>query len=388
MPNFFALQGKIQNYQWGGFNFIPHLLAQTADPASPAAEYWLGAHPAAPSTVVTGDPMPIAELLQAHRLQLNFLFKVLDVRDMLSIQVHPSKAQAQAGFERENQAGISLDAKHRNYKDTSDKPELMVALSRFWLLHGFRSLDAITAALRAKPYLDPLLTRLEQQGLDCAFRFALDLEDAQVQQMHQDLAADLAQAEHGDDRLHIEFWIRRWLQSNPHTQNGLLTLFFFNLVQLEPGEAIYQPPNLPHAYLEGQNIEVMASSDNVLRAGLTPKHIDVPELMAICNFQPSDPTEYVIAPELESNGHKVFTTPFEAFELFELHAERGAETAWPAESVELLFCYHGHGQLSDQQGDTLALHQGQAILILPGSRLRLNMATAETVCFRARNKPG
>lgn len=378
------VHGRIQPYQWGGYNYIPDLLSLPADPTRPAAEYWLGAHPSAPSTLAGGEAL--GTYLERQRAgQLEFLFKVLDVRDMLSIQVHPTLEQAQAGFARENAAGVALDAKHRNYKDECDKPELMVALCEFWLLHGFQSVDLTLAALAKKPFLAPLQTRLAQEGLAAAFDFALAHDHPEVVSMHAQLA-DFSLGQTPTDKADIDFWVHRWLSANPQTPNGILTLYFFNLVRLQPGQAIYQPPGLPHAYLEGQNIELMANSDNVLRAGLTPKHIDVPELMNICRFEPSEPAEYIIAANLDETGQRRFPTPFEAFELSEIDRHEAASLHWSTSTPELLFCLRGEAVVGDGQSLSKRLVKGQALLVLPGLECHLQTRPGHTTLYRARNR--
>src|SRR5690606_7232556 len=145
----FRLTGKVQHYAWGGYSYIPQLLDMPAG-KEPAAEYWMGAHPSAPSVIqLNGDNTTLDQLISRQPAaiigqqvwdrfgELPYLFKVLDVKDMLSIQVHPTEAEAEKGFARANEAGIPLSAAHRNYKDANHKPEIMVALSEFWLLHGF-----------------------------------------------------------------------------------------------------------------------------------------------------------------------------------------------------------------------------------------------------------
>lgn len=370
MTGIVKIQGKVQNYQWGGVSYISQLINQPNTDGSPWAEYWLGTHPAAPATV---GEHTLSDYLQQQGLpRLLFLFKVLDVKDMLSIQVHPTTAQAQAGFAFENAAGIALDATSRNYKDDSDKPELAVALSEFWLLHGFRSRDAIQAQLQTIPYLHPLLQVLEQNGLAEAFEFALDSDHG----MHDKLCDEVINGNW--QKQQIQFWMQRWLKDNPQSRDGLLTLFFLNLVKLNKGEAIYQPAGLLHAYLEGQTIELMANSDNVLRAGLTPKHIDVPELLSICHFESTAPSDFIIAPRQQKNGEIVFPTPFTAFELSMLHASTGGNYAWCAQTQEILFCVDGYVAMDGQP-----VTKGDAFLVPPGRKVTL---VGDSFClYRARN---
>ncbi len=389
MTSFTKIEGKVQNYGWGGHHFIAELTGTSNPGKAPVAEYWLGAHPSSPSMVLRdGRPVyNLPEFLQAQAAgEMNFLFKILDVREMLSIQVHPSKIQARHGFERENAAGIPLDAKHRNYKDRSDKPEMMVALSPFWLLHGLKSQEEIQRSLGGKPYLEPLLTCLTRFGVVAAFQMALNHFNPSVQAMHKALVTDFQKPHPNLEKLQIEFWIHRWISGNPGTVNGILTLFFMNLLKLEPGQAIYQPPGLLHAYLEGQNVELMANSDNVLRAGLTTKHIDVPELLAISNLEPTDPRKYLLKSETDRQFIKTFRAPIREFELSELGAEQHQRYEWQTHSVEVLFCVRGGAEISSRSGQRDLIIKGQAVLILPGESIVLK-CDSDAHFFRAINRP-
>jgi mannose-6-phosphate isomerase len=386
MNKLIKLQGKVQAYAWGGSEFLPHLLRYTHTSGQPQAEYWLGTHPSAPSQVLDGETaQPLDQYLQQHRLpELQFLLKILDVRDMLSIQAHPTREQAEAGFARENQLGIALSAGNRNYKDSSDKPELMVALSEFWLLHGFRRETQILVDLARQPVLLPLQQKLLAEGLAAAFAFALDTGNPQVQSLQQQLAAELLAAPPLSDKNTTAFWLQRWVTSHPQTLNGLLTPWFLNLVQLQPGEAIYQPAGLLHAYLEGQNVELMANSDNVLRAGLTPKHIDAQELLRICDPSPTRPTDYRIRPRFTPAGKQRYITPFRDFELSELDSDRGMVQNWPCTAPEIVFCYSGKVEL-EADGSRQTLHQGDACLVVPDTQVRAVFESPDTRLYKARN---
>lgn len=378
------IKGQIQAYQWGGRAFLPALLGVANEDALPQAEYWLGAHPSA-RAVTLSERIPIDELLAARGAPpLQFLLKILDVNDMLSIQAHPTKAQAQEGFARENALGIALDAKHRNYKDTSDKPELMVALSEFWLLHGFRQPEEIAELLAAHQCLAPLGNCLQRRGLAEAFAFALDFAAVEVQSMQHALALDLRAPAATFAKDTPEFWMQRWLHNNPQVENGILTLFFLNLLKLDPGMAMYQPAGLLHAYLEGQNVELMANSDNVLRAGLTPKHIDVSELLRTCSIAPSRPRDFVIDPQ-KLAGETRFVTPFTAFELAEISAATGKSVAWTVNAPEIVFCYQGSANLQIGNGEDLEIKQGDSLLLLPSTTAELHAGSGGIQCFKARN---
>jgi len=379
------IEGKTQNYHWGGFRFIPSLLS-IENNSQPYAEYWLGAHPSAPSVIKSAPQITVDAFLAENNSEpLNFLFKILDVHEMLSIQSHPSKKQAEEGFRRENNLGIDLKAKNRNYKDPFDKPELMLALSEFWLLHGLKNQQSIINDLSDKPYLSPLADELERSGVRAGLMLALNEEDPKVIEMTKNLIAD----QYGNtskNKWDPEFWVQRWLQSNPNISRGLLTLFFLNIVKLEKGQAIYQPPGLLHAYLEGQNVELMANSDNVFRAGLTPKHIDVNELLNTCKLASSQPHQFIIKAHKHSDLETVYPSPFKGFELSEISDKYNSDQnamPLPINSPELLFCIDGVATIVDQQGENYRLNKGDALLVTPSQNITVNLNNA--TIFRARN---
>ncbi|MEM1088766.1 MAG: mannose-6-phosphate isomerase, class I [Pseudomonadota bacterium] len=298
----FPLRGKVRHYAWGGDAYIPDLLGQP-EGDQPWAEYWLGAHPGDPAEVlIEGRWQSLAKLIKddrAHWLgqptanrfdELPYLMKVLDVARPLSIQVHPNAAQAVEGFTRENALGIAKDSPQRNFKDANPKPELALALSSFWLLYGFRPLADGLEQLRRFPSLKQPGRLLETEGLQALFE---RLMRAPADELAAWLAPVLETA--GSHTAGISSdpisWLSRWrsLHATPGdaVDRGVFGFLLMNLVKLEPGETIFQDANVPHAYLHGQCAEIMANSDNVLRGGLTPKHVDVEALISHIEFVPA-----------------------------------------------------------------------------------------------------
>ncbi len=328
MISIWPLKGKIQHYAWGGKQFIPNLLGQTNENDEPFAELWMGAHPKDPSevevikewhdlpTMIEDQPVAVLGFRTANAFdnRLPFLFKILDVNSMLSIQAHPTKKEAEKGFARENEAGIPLDAFHRNYKDDNHKPEVMVALSEFWLLHGFQSVDAINKVLEDIPEFAPLK---EHFGGDIPklYRYVMERPQSEVDALLQPLYTRLSkQSDLKKDT--ADYWAAKAFEEytrDGHYDRGIFSIYFFNLVHLQEGEGIFQDAGIPHAYLEGVNVELMANSDNVFRGGLTPKHIDVPELMQHLVFDPVTP--HVLQGEALSEAEEVYKTPAPDFEL-------------------------------------------------------------------------
>ncbi len=372
------LTGVIQHYAWGGHHFIADLLGKPRA-TQPNAEYWLGTHPLGEAQVVTHQVQhePLSRwLATCGDASLPYLFKVLDVKQMLSIQLHPTVAQAEDGYAREDAAGIPLSSSHRNYKDKSDKPEMMLALSPFWLLHGLRAREDILAALRSKPFLTPLAESLEQHGIAQAIAESLQSGDEKVASMQTALSTFLLGNPAPTDPHNADYWIHRWLTQNPDTLAGILTVYFMNIVRLEAGQAIYQPPGLLHAYLEGQNIELMANSDNVLRAGLTPKHIDVEELLRIGRFNTTDPEAFIIQPHHKNKTETTYPTPFQAFELSEISGN--TQKHWQADSYELLFCIEGKTdvlcgniEIILQAGESAIVKKGQDLTLISYDNTRV-----------------
>jgi mannose-6-phosphate isomerase len=290
------LHGAVQHYDWGGRDFIPALLGIANRDRKPFAELWIGAHPNAPSMAdVAGMAVPLDRLIAEAPDKilgpsvsarcgenLPYLLKVLDAAEMLSIQAHPAKAQAVDGFARENADGVGLDAAERNYKDESDKPEMAVALTDFWMLHGFRPLDQIAETLRDVP----------------------------------ELCSRLAATPPSDQNA-PDYWAARALASFPpvegHRDRGIFSIYLLNLVHLRPGQGTFQPAGMLHSYLEGVTVELMANSDNVLRGGLTRKHVDVGELMKIVSFDSGGAK--VLEGEPTGESESVYRTPPADFEL-------------------------------------------------------------------------
>ncbi|MFK8102770.1 MAG: mannose-6-phosphate isomerase, class I [Saprospiraceae bacterium] len=339
--NIFPLTGVIQNYAWGGTVFIPELLGIKNETQQPYAELWMGTHTRGPATVsVGGKTLPLGALIAAHPEailgaptvaefgpQLPFLFKVLAVKKMLSIQVHPTKAAAEIGFAKENELGIPLSAPHRNYKDDNHKPEIMVAMSDFWLLHGFKSKVAIAASLAAVPELKELLTFFQAKTTLALYQYLMELPQAAVNQILKPLANRLATAFQAGklQKSAADYWAALAFQENnlPNgdLDRGIFSIYLFNLVFLKKGEAIFQDAGIPHAYLEGINIELMANSDNVFRGGLTVKHIDVPALMQHLRTDAIVP--HIIQAAPISATEKLYACPAIDFTLSQIVLQQG-----------------------------------------------------------------
>jgi mannose-6-phosphate isomerase len=391
----YLLKGVIQPYAWGGDSYLQNLLQVPENNGHPSAEYWLGVHPGGPSRVVLGRyaSTTLTDLIRSEKGRylgekvnalfggLPYLLKILDVKGMLSIQVHPTLEEAKKGFERENTAGIPLHAANRNYKDPNHKPEVMVALSDFWLLHGFN--PALRDVLQSMDVFQPLLPILEAQGLEGLYRHVMEMPQPGVDEMLAPLAHGiLPKYEAGElSRDSADFWAARVLSdAKPDLTNldrGIFSIYFFNLLHLRPRQAIFQGAGIPHAYLEGQNVELMSNSDNVLRAGLTPKYIDIPELMRHTKF------EYVV-PEIMENKPSGFLSrypcPVPDFSIDMLELGAGDAFSLQGDGPELWLQLSGRSDWSGYR--TLQCAMGGAVFVLPGEPVTIT-ALETTVLFRA-----
>ncbi len=296
------LENTIQPYAWGSYTAISSLRGEGAA-ASPQAELWMGAHPLAPSRLArTGETLlhAIAErpaeclgeaVLARHGAKLPFLLKVLAAETPLSLQAHPSAAQAIEGFAADEAARIPLTSPLRNYKDKSHKPELLCALTEFWALCGFRD-PAETQALLddlALPELAQLRALLERGPRPIAIKSAFSSLMLSPKSERRELSRRGAEAcaeRAAGSRFSAELgWAARLGELYPGDA-GVVSALLLNLLRLEPGQAVYLPAGNLHAYLGGMGVEIMASSDNVLRGGLTSKHVNVTELLRILDFTP------------------------------------------------------------------------------------------------------
>jgi mannose-6-phosphate isomerase len=380
----FRLEGKVQHYAWGGNEYIPALLSQGNPDRKPFAEYWMGAHDNAPALVVTeAGKIPLNEFIAKDSAtllgekvnaifgRLPYLLKVLDVKDMLSIQVHPAKSAAAAEFEAENKKGISLNDPKRNYKDDNHKPELMLALSDFWLLHGFRSTEDTAVIIGKIPELNFLIPYHDDADHARIYKQVMTMPQEEVNQRLQPLLDRIIPL-YKDGKLektNPDFWAAR-------------AAITFN----EPDYAIFQDAGVPHAYLEGQNMEIMANSDNVLRGGLTNKHVDVDELMKHVKFTPVEPKLILGSVEMETPEGQFaetrFKTPAPDFELRQIWLPEGESLTLPVGTTDIFFALAGKAEV--KSGDTsFVLHRGEAMLAIPGADVVLKAIGDEVVVFRA-----
>ena len=401
----FYLQGIPQYYAWGGQSLIPALAPSTKDGDKPVAEYWMGAHQSAPSLVLDNGNTPLDQFIASDAVKflgkqvagkfgrLPYLLKLLDVKDMLSIQVHPSKKEAEIEFAKENAAGISLNAPNRNYKDDNHKPELMVALSDFWLLHGFKSEKKILQTLQSVPELNFLIPIFEQSGYEGLYKEVMSMSQQKVNKILEPLLNRIMPLYSSGklNKLQEDFWAARAAETFEKEQGtgnkeqyqidrGIFSIYFFNLLHLKKGEAIFQDAGVPHAYLEGHNVEIMANSDNVLRGGLTPKHIDVNELLKHIKFEAANVN--ILTGKKIHEKELLFETPAPDFQLSVFHLGKNEKVSINAATTEILLLTEGSVKLTDGVNE-LVLEKGHpSAIIFPGGKVQCT-ALQNAVLFRA-----
>jgi mannose-6-phosphate isomerase len=352
---FLGISGTPRDYAWGSRTAIPELLGAAATDA-PEAEYWLGTHPSAPSVVETADRAGGPARL-SDRTTLSFLLKVLAADAPLSLQAHPTMAQAIAGFERENRLGIPIDAPNRNYKDAMYKPELIYALSaEFAALCGFRPVNEtreLLALLGSDSLLEDLRGRLVDDGsLRAVFEWLVSRSPGV-----EELVARVVELAAGTPG--AEFAMVGELATAYPGDPGIVIALLLNRVVLRPGQALYLPAGNIHAYLRGVGVELMAASDNVLRGGLTPKYIDVAELLSVLDFSPS-PVPY-LEPSRPSVGVQLFQPDVPDFELAVIDSSGGTARFAPrAESI--LLCLAGDCRVTGSRGER-HLNRGDSIYV-------------------------
>ncbi len=389
----FRLTGKVQHYQWGGFDYIPRLLGIPNTKHEPFAEYWLGAHDNAPSQMENAEtlnvffnqhPERLGSVAQSQFGRLPYLLKILDVKDMLSIQVHPNKKAAVIEFEKENKAGVPLNAPNRNYKDDNHKPELMTALSDFWLLHGFLPAKKLITTIAAVPEFAFMQALFEKGSYKALYEKLMKMEQSEVNAiLHPLLQRIIPLYKEGKlDKNGPDFWAARaalTFNEGDTIDRGIFSIYLFNIVYLKKGEAVFQDAGILHAYLEGQNVEIMANSDNVLRGGLTPKHIDVAELMKHVIFEAVEPN--IIQGSQVNASEKVFSTPAPDFELSKITLASGQSYALNIVSADIFLVMEGSIEVSPAHHQSL-FSKGGAFLALSGTTINLK-TIADSIIYRA-----
>ncbi|MDZ7321134.1 mannose-6-phosphate isomerase [Kosakonia sacchari] len=366
------LINSVQNYAWGSKTALTDLYGIANPDNLPMAELWMGAHPKSSSKVqdASGQTRALREVIEqdktrllgsavANRFgELPFLFKVLCADQPLSIQVHPNKKNSETGFAKENAAGIPLDAAERNYKDPNHKPELVFALTPFLAMNAFREFSDIVSLLQPVAGAHPAIAHfLQAPGAERLSELFAALLNMQGEEKSRALA--VLKSALGNQTGEPWQTIRLISEFYPD-DSGLFSPLLLNVVKLNPGEAMFLFAETPHAYLQGVALEVMANSDNVLRAGLTPKYIDIPELVANVKFTPKPANELLTQPT-QHGAELDFPIPVDDF-AFSLHDLSTSETQLAQQSAAIVFCVEGEAVLS-KASQQLVLKAGESAFI-------------------------
>ena len=365
----FRLKNQIKHYEWGSEKLLPQFLNIENSKGDPCAEMWMGTHDLSPSqTEVDGRLINLTELSG----ELPFLFKLLGVEKPLSIQAHPNKAQAEEGFKREESRGLSIKNPMRNYRDTNHKPEILCALSPFTLMGGFREADRICVSLEEflltapplKEIISPLLRALEADSLSSFYRILCGL--SKIEREYLSTFIREKGVVHGGVVTQSQWNLMKDFASQYPGDPAILSPLFLNLLTLQPGQAVFIPSGVLHAYLSGFGVELMASSDNVLRGGLTPKHIDTDELMNILHFVPFIPQ--IITPPSSANWF-CYNTPCSDFLLSMMHSE-GEEKSFPVKGPVICIITEGKLRVENEifkKGESFYLPQTDSACMFNGN---------------------
>ncbi|MFG2815309.1 mannose-6-phosphate isomerase, class I [Streptomyces sp. NPDC048410] len=375
------LDNTVRPYAWGSPTAIPELLG-TEPTGEPQAEMWMGAHPGAPSHTPRGTLVEVIAADPERELgagavakfgpRLPFLLKILAAGAPLSLQVHPDLAQAREGYAEEERRGVPVDAPDRNYKDANHKPELICALTEFDGLCGFRApaeaadlLDGLGVG-SLKPYVDLLRAHPEDAALREVLTAVLTADAAAMADTVTEATAACA-------RLNGPYAPYADMAHHYPGDPGVIAAMLLNHVRLQPGEALFLGAGIPHAYLTGLGVEIMANSDNVLRCGLTPKHVDVPELLRVVRFEAGDPG--VLRPEASEDGEEVYETPIDEFRLSRYVLPGGTARDLTLRTPQILLCTAGSVRVGEHE-----LLPGRSVFVPAGEKTE---ASGEGTLFRA-----
>jgi mannose-6-phosphate isomerase len=377
----YQIKGKIFSspYDWGGNELIPEVLGFTPEPGVPYAEYWLGAHKRGPSPVeLPGQEKTLeeiiaenSELVLGHEVsqkygELPYLFKLADAKIMLSVQVHPNKQQALEGFEKEEKTGIPATDLKRTFKDKNSKTEMVVALRDFWCLHGLQEEQKLLDILNKTKELSPLIDYFTDGDYKKLYLHVLqEMSDQEVSDMLTQLAERVVPLFESNTLTKDtpDYWaakaIKDFKMQNGKFDRGIFSIYFLNLVHLEPGQALFQGAGVLHSFLEGQYIEVMQNSDNIARAGATNKPIDLEGFEQFTIFKAQEPK--ILNGETVGNEIQ-FKVPADEYLVSKIHIKENEHYNHTTGSVEILIGLEGNATIT-ANGTTLPLSKGNSVVV-------------------------
>ncbi|EKG2482100.1 mannose-6-phosphate isomerase, class I [Vibrio vulnificus] len=378
----FKLENVIQNYAWGSQTAITELFGIDNPEQVPQAEIWMGTHPNGCSKLahtgmllsdfIQSDPANVLGDYTVERFgDLPFLFKVLSAEKPLSIQVHPSREKAIEGYQKENLQGLQLTDSSRNYKDDNHKPELVYALTFYKAMNGFRTIEEIVSLFdQAKVEtlrldLEKLILQPTSTGLKAFFDVVMNLSAERKQRALAELLQAVDQPAK-TAKAREAFELIKEFRQDYRDDIGLFSPLLLNIVELEPGEAMFLHAETPHAYVKGTGLEIMANSDNVLRAGLTPKHMDIAELIANTNFISTDRDKLILKP-FNIENKTAYPIPVEDFS-FEIVNVETTERRQYVRSAEILFCIEGNCAIR-HGSDVVTIAAGESVFVCHSTKV-------------------
>lgn len=372
----FKLNNPVKNFQWGSKSLFMEMFGVANPSMQPQAELWMGAHPNGSSSVlIEGREVTLFNEVQKSPevwlgkyselfgQEFPFLVKLLAVSQPLSVQVHPSKGAAEIGFSKEIHKGIAINAPERNYKDPNHKPELVYAVTPYLAMNGFRNLEAINNLFSIIEL--PSIVRFvhaftispNKKTLENLFTAILQLDFEEKEQAIKELLSfNIPFGACHELIIAIEL-ITDLAELYPN-DIGLFSPLFLNIIELQPGEAMFLYAETPHAYLRGVAVEVMANSDNVLRAGLTPKHIDIPELIANTRFDSINKFDLRMQP-IKKDARDIYPVPVGDFKF---DVVRSGLLNVVVSSPEILLCIEGRAEI-EWDSCTLVLESGDSVVV-------------------------
>lgn len=377
----YSLKNPIKNYSWGSRIAICNHFGIGNPSLEPQAEVWMGAHPCGSSVIsqegaeinlcdaIANNPdYWLGKHAERYAASLPFLMKILAAEQPLSVQVHPSKLAAEQGFRLENKKGVPLDAANRNYKDTNHKPELVYAVTPFLAMNGFREFEQIILNFDSlklfslENMFQPFKNDPSPLTLSKFFTTILELEGEAKTRVINDLLNSIEAVDENNFAYQAATLISHFNHLYPDDL-GLFAPLFLNIIELQPGEAMFLSAETPHAYIHGLAIEIMANSDNVLRVGLTKKHTDVDELVKNTLFQPISFKKLISKPEIDKTEHKIYPISVEDFNFDVLYPHN--TMSFTTLSPEILLCLSEKVTImTDKERKTL--HKGDSV-VLPAS---------------------
>lgn len=370
--NLYRLINKIKAYEWGTEGVLSNLFKINLNIKGPQAEIWVGAHPAFSSLVQLAPSLavPLDEWISRYleKDPLPFLFKILSASKPLSIQCHPNKIKAKEGFLKENLAGIPLDDFKRNYKDDNHKPEILIALTDFVAMVGIKPAKLVRQELRKiGPNWNALIDKSGAIGSRKEV-FDLYLKLLGLDEKSYLLNELISFVEDKDDPQYKEVVKLNEIYSD---SLSVVSPLVFNLFYLSKGDSLFIPPGTPHAYMRGTGVEVMACSDNVIRAGLTNKYIDINELRSISSIM--EESNFTIRPSSKFEGHYSYQVPVNDFVVDMVNSSKDDSYNWDCRNMTIIYCLQGTVEISNF-GESIDLNPTDAVIVVNSDRLTIRGA--------------